>query len=522
MNAGSAKSAGRSSDGLKSAVLLAAVCLGSCQTNSQRSLPAPVPTAQATQSPAARPTAAPPINALTGQAVIDESLLEIPAVLISISHFPATARPQSGLSFAPWVYEFYITEGATRFLAVFYGQLPAVAPPVYGGCETRTAPFVQTATLIGNLVWLDTNGNGLQDAGEGGISGLCVNLYDEHGNMIDRTSTDSNGYYGFNVEPGKYTVEFLPPAGLKFTTLHAGDDARGSDANPGSGRASVDVSSDVLSVDAGLVPTGEALPTPSAEPSPPAAQVGPIRSGRLIYRYLAHYFQNSCLIYGSASPEVLARLPKCLIVFHTLSGGGFMLDLDELRRVAKQNARDTGPDFDYSGNYYDALPPPAGAPAGRLHVFIAYQNQSAWVYDPLYQSYIRYVDTSEYAQAGLLHPDVDRLTGRQLHVENIIVMYAQHDVVSPTNLDIRLDPGKTGRALLFRDGQVFKVQWKTISARDEAAAGVHPIQFVSPDDKPLALKPGHTWVLVVTPNSAVVEVKPGQWELTFAPPPGAK
>jgi hypothetical protein len=135
---------------------------------------------------------------------------------------------------------------------------------------------------------------------------------------------------------------------------------------------------------------------------------------------------------------------------------------------------------------------------------------------------MRYVDTSDYAQAGVLHPDTDRLTGRQLHVENIIVLYAQHEVVEPTNLDIHLDPGKHGKARLFRDGQVFQAEWRTESNQDEAATGIHPIRFLTPDDKPLPLKPGHTWILVVTPETTVEQTDPGTWDLTFFMPPGAK
>ncbi|NQU29045.1 MAG: DUF3048 domain-containing protein, partial [Anaerolineae bacterium] len=62
------------------------------------------------------------INPLTGLSVSDPSLLEEPALLISVPHFPISARPQSGLSFSPWVFEFLIGEGTTRLLAVFYGE----------------------------------------------------------------------------------------------------------------------------------------------------------------------------------------------------------------------------------------------------------------------------------------------------------------------------------------------------------------------------------------------------------------
>ncbi len=77
------------------------------------------------------------INPLTGREVQDPSLLKLPAVLVSISNMPFTARPQAGPGFAPWVYELYIGEGATRFMNVFYGQYPRSIPNLLGGCEVR-------------------------------------------------------------------------------------------------------------------------------------------------------------------------------------------------------------------------------------------------------------------------------------------------------------------------------------------------------------------------------------------------
>ena len=199
-----------------------------------------------------------------------------------------------------------------------------------------------------------------------------------------------------------------------------------------------------------------------------------------------------------------------------------MLDINEFVKVARDNKKDKGSDFNYTSNTFSDEPNTGGQPATKLNVFFAYQNQSGWVYDPLYQAYLRYVDTSEYDQAGILHPDTDRLNGRQLYFENVIVLFANHEVVSPTNLDIHLDPNRTGPALLFRDGQMYKIKWSTAPNEDEQATGMrHPIQFLNLDGNPAPLKPGHTWILVVTPNSVVEEKSQGAWTLTFAQPPGA-
>ncbi|HET7142675.1 MAG TPA: SdrD B-like domain-containing protein, partial [Anaerolineales bacterium] len=150
-------------------------------------------------------------NPLSGLPVEDPNLLTYPAMLISISHFPPAARPQAGLSFAPWVFEFYITEGATRFLSVFHGVFPEPEIPVTGNCEIRKGAFTQTSNILGNQVWLDKNKNGRHEAYEAGIGGICVDLYDAAGQLVQSTTTDTNGYYGFNVASAKYIVEFNLP-----------------------------------------------------------------------------------------------------------------------------------------------------------------------------------------------------------------------------------------------------------------------------------------------------------------------
>jgi hypothetical protein len=61
-------------------------------------------------------------NPLTGLAVEDlDSLSRVP-LLISITEFPPSSRPQAGLTLADQVWETSISQGMTRFLAVFYGD----------------------------------------------------------------------------------------------------------------------------------------------------------------------------------------------------------------------------------------------------------------------------------------------------------------------------------------------------------------------------------------------------------------
>jgi uncharacterized repeat protein (TIGR01451 family) len=51
---------------------------------------------------------------------------------------------------------------------------------------------------IGNRVWRDRNGNGVQDADESGIAGVTVTLCDANDNQIASTVTNGSGNYYFN------------------------------------------------------------------------------------------------------------------------------------------------------------------------------------------------------------------------------------------------------------------------------------------------------------------------------------
>lgn len=462
-------------------------------------------------------------NPLSGEQVEDPNTLLTPALLVSVSHFPAIARPQAGLSFAPWVFEFYITEGATRFLAAFHGDFPRLETPIIGNCEVRREPFKQTDEIVGNQAWLDENKNGRQESYEPGVGGVCINLYDGAGNLIESTVTDSNGYYGFNVKPAKYTVEFVLPNWLQFTTQNVGDENADSDADQLSGKVDADVRSTLLTLDAGLIAIEDLIPTPEESNQAPKEQVGPIRSGRLIYADIANFFQSSCLIYAFASEEVLEQIPQCSFVAHEDAGGGSMMTVERMQAIAEDNRRHTAGGFNYASNLFSEEIPTGGVNADEIDVYVALLNQSGWTYDPAAGAWLRYVDDSTKENAGLLHPEVDRLTGRQLQFENVIVIYVEHDVVSPTNLDIHLEQGDEGYAFLFRNGQKYDIRWSTKSGEYEQRTGERrPMQFVNTDGSPAALKPGATWIFVATPYSVLSDEGDGLWRLRYYPPDGAK
>lgn len=469
------------------------------------------------------------INPLSGREVEDPNLLATPALALSISHFPAGARPQAGLSSAPWVFEFYITEGATRFLAVFYGAFPEPEVPISGDCKTRREPFIGSSVMLGNRVWLDENQNGIQEDYEKGVGGVCVNLLDPTGGLIQQTASDSNGYYGFNAAPGNYIVEFKLPAWLNFTKKNIGDEDKDSDADSDSGRAKAEVKSALLSLDAGLVPSEETNPPVSDSAPMPPAEVGPIRSGRLLYVDLHLMFQGSCFIFASASPEILPLLPQCYLVPHDEASGGAMLPIEKMKALAEENRESAADGFNYASNVFSDTPPPGGLAANKINSYVARLNQAAWLYDPLSESYWRYVDDTTQENAGKLHAEIDRLTGRQLQFENIVVLFVEHEVFEyqgtpiPALLDMDLGLGNAGFAFLFRDGMKYDIRWST-KARDyeKETRQARPIYFVDADGNPVPLKPGQTWLFVATPYSYVTNQGDGSWTIRYVAPEGAR
>ncbi len=126
--------------------------------------PAASPTAAVSATPTAAPATATPtitptplpvavgptnfptnVDPLTGLVVADPTLLNRRPVMIKVANYPATGRPHAGLSMADIVFEYWIGEGANRFLALYYGQNSSQVGPMRSGrlVDAQLVPMYQ-------------------------------------------------------------------------------------------------------------------------------------------------------------------------------------------------------------------------------------------------------------------------------------------------------------------------------------------------------------------------------------------
>lgn len=138
---------------------------------------------------------------------------------------------------------------------------------------------------VGDLAWLDENGNGLVDEGEPGIPGVTVQLLQD-GEAVYETVTDAYGYYLFtDVYPGAYTLvakaypELTPTSQVEalriISSCLVGGDGNEAHSDP------FEVESGSLNVnyDLGyLLREGESLPSGHHGPRPRGTGPSPTQS----------------------------------------------------------------------------------------------------------------------------------------------------------------------------------------------------------------------------------------------------
>jgi uncharacterized repeat protein (TIGR01451 family) len=191
--------------------------------------PEPTPTATETPTATATPSETPthkPTATPTPSETPTATPTEAPTATPSPTHKPtATPTPSETPTHKPT---------ATPTPSETPTHKPTATPT-----PTPTEPPVCT---IGDLVWLDRDGDGVQDASEQGVPGVTVQLWAVAGGegsdqQLLATLTDVNGNYSFAVPCEQdLRVVFVAPDGRTFVPSDAGnDDSVDSDADPASG-----------------------------------------------------------------------------------------------------------------------------------------------------------------------------------------------------------------------------------------------------------------------------------------------
>jgi len=133
--------------------------------------------------------------------------------------------------------------------------------------EDDTTIDVVVAGSIGDFVFEDTNGNGIQDTNESGFPNVRVKLYNINGFIVDQQFTNGSGNYLFEQVPaGNYYIEIVLPEGYANTfSNQGGDDTRDSDLDNSNGPGTTPIinlgsGENDLSIDLGInecIPIGD-------------------------------------------------------------------------------------------------------------------------------------------------------------------------------------------------------------------------------------------------------------------------
>jgi hypothetical protein len=167
---------------------------------------------------------------------------------------------------------------------------------------------------------------------------------------------------------------------------------------------------------------------------------------------------------------------------HNLYTSSSLLDA-----IIKRYGFDTIPNFTFTPRKKDE---PGNAAHPNIHIDYSYNGyQVDYAYDTAANDYVR-------SLAGA--PHIDRNTGNQIHVKNIVVQYVptSYGYTRINEQTVLMQTVGNGKAVIFRDGNAVEGTWRKTShsARTELldAAG-----------QPIPLNPGSTWYSILPTDKIV-------------------
>jgi len=166
------------------------------------------------------------------------------------------------------------------------------------------------------------------------------------------------------------------------------------------------------------------------------------------------------------------------------------------------------------GMSFSDQPPQHGSAAFIIQVRFSPYTYGEWAYDFLTNNYVRSQDKEDDLGNGEVFEILnDRVTGEVVDADNVVILLVPYEyIVKKEQTEVvNAELLGKGRALLFRDGQVFDVQWKRPS-RDAV------LHLVDSNGNTVNFKPGRTWFEVMGVTTSIHQLSHGVYRFEFAIP----
>lgn len=110
---------------------------------------------------------------------------------------------------------------------------------------------------------------------------------------------------------------------------------------------------------------------------------------------------------------------------------------------------------------------------------------------PNYRTSYKYdLPSNSYLRSIAGKPHVDAADNKQIAAKNVVLIYTTSAILNEKLLTIDLQTLGTGKAVIFRDGQVIRARWQKLGESD-------PLKLIDADNSEISLNPGLTWIAVI-------------------------
>jgi hypothetical protein len=257
--------------------------------------------------------------------------------------------------------------------------------------------------------------------------------------------------------------------------------------------------------------------------------VGPVRSGRYVDEWLTSMYQGilgMMFAYPPEHAELVNHLGRSRVIdgtVHTCPAlceknydnpiYSWFANTAEMTKYYEQSADAMNSKPKLNGMAFNMTPPTGGTAGSEVTLHFGANNEGQWKYDAQQKKYLRWIDNQVNSTTYTMIPLVDRNTNQQLAFSNVIVLFTTYTTLNSKDSILKIAlAGSEGKAMIFRDGELYDATWKGVSENS-------PVQFFGADGQPFTLQPGNSWIAIMDNLSKITQDQSGVYTVSFRKKP---